>query len=170
MRLAFSVLSLAFLTACQSGLQEGALQSGFPPSGWETKTSKGRTQYLCNPPACPSTELVLVDDLEIVGLSENLIRSGKVGPEVVAKVDDFIKRSQKGAYQAEPAAPVIKANYAGFRHRATLDDDGRILYIAGQTIVQGNGGVIVLSLAHDRTTAERNLDAYLASTQIKRET
>lgn len=169
MRLVISVLALLFLSACQSGLQEGVLQSTFPPSGWETTTSKGRTQYLCNPPACSSTELVLVDNLEIAGLSENLIRSGKIGPEVVAKVDDFIKRARKGTYQAEPAAPVARKTYAGFRHRATLDDDGRIIYLAGQTIVQGNGGVIVLSLAHDRITTEKNLDAYLAATQIKRQ-
>lgn len=170
MRLALPVLSLFFLTACQSGLQEGTLQSTFPPSGWETTTSKGRTQYLCNPPACSSTELVLVDNLEITGLSESLIRSGKVGPDVVAKVDDFIKRARKGAYQADPAVPVTTETYAGFRHRATLDDEGRIVHVAGQTIVQGSGGVIVLSLAHDRTTAKRNLDTYLSSTQIRRRT
>jgi len=34
--------------------------------------------------------------------------------------------------------------------------------------MQGNGGVMVLSLAHDRQTAEANLGTYLALTKVER--
>lgn len=159
---------LLLLAACQSGLPDRSLQSSFLPDGWQTMQSEGRTQYLCNPPACTSTELVLVDDLKIAGLSERLIRNGEVGPEAVARIDAVIARARKGTYQAETPVPVIAENYAGFRHRATMEEDGGTVFIAGQSIVQGNGGVIVLSLAHDEARALENLDTYLANTRITR--
>ncbi len=159
---------LLLLTGCQSGLSDGALNSSFPPAGWQTTVSEGRTQYLCNPPACTSTELVLVDDIKGIGLSENLIRNGTVGSDVVAKVDAYISRARKGTYKAVTPIPVATDSYAGFRHKATLKEDGGLIFLAGQSIVQGNGGVLVMSFAHDEPAAERNLDAYLAATKIQR--
>lgn len=168
MRPFISFFVLVLLSACETGLKEGALNSTFPPDGWETTTTERRTQYLCNPPSCPSTELVLVDDLEIVGLSEGLIRNGKVGPEAVAKLDALIAKARKGRYQAKTSVPVATDTYAGFRHKATIDDEGRTIFLAGQSIVQGNVGSIVLSLAFEESIAERNLNAYLSATQIER--
>ncbi len=159
---------LLFLTGCQTGLSDGTLKSTFPPEGWETTVTDRRTQYLCNPPACPSTELVLVDDLPIAGLSEKLIRNGKVGPEVVAKVDAYVTKARKGTYKAEAAVPVNTESFAGFRHKATLDEDGKVIFTEGLSIVQGSGGVIVLSMAHQPAVAEHNLNAYLAATSIQR--
>ncbi|MEP3047280.1 MAG: hypothetical protein ABJL55_10070 [Roseibium sp.] len=158
----------AILVGCQSGLVDGSLKTTFPPEGWETTVAEGRTQYLCNPPICASTELVLVDNLEIVGLSEKLIRNGEVDSDVISKVDANISRARKGTYKAETPVPSNTDTYAGFRHKATLDDGGPIIFISGQSIVQGNGGVIVLSMAHSTETADRNLNAYLASTRIER--
>ncbi|CTQ76725.1 hypothetical protein [Roseibium alexandrii] len=166
---AIKLLTLTLLlVGCQTGLKEGTLVSSFPPEGWETTVTDSRTQYLCNPPACASTELILVDDLPIAGLSEKLIRDGKVGPDVVAKVDAYVTKARKGAYKAEAALPVSTDSYAGFRHKATLTEDGKIIFMAGQSIVQGSRGVIVLSLAHDNETAERNLNSYLIATKVER--
>lgn len=159
---------MMLLAGCQSGLPDGSLQSSFPPEGWTTTKNEGRAQYVCNPPSCLSTELVLVDDLMIVGLSDDLIRDGKVSSETVAKIDAFIARQKDGTYRAEPAVPVTSENYAGFRHKAALTDAGRAIHISGQSVVQGNGGVMVLSLVHDRQTAEANLDTYLALTKVER--
>lgn len=163
-----SIGLLLLLPGCQSGLSDGALKSSFPPSGWQTTVSEGRTQYLCNPPACRSTELVLVDDLKGIGLSESLIQNGTLGPEVVTKVDTYIARVRKGTYKAAAPVPVTAETYAGFRHKATLKEDGGLIFVAGQSIVQGSGGVLVMSFAHDEPAAETNLDAYLAATEIQR--
>ncbi|WP_421982159.1 hypothetical protein [Roseibium sp.] len=144
------------------------MESTFPPEGWQTSVKDGRTQYLCNPPQCQSTELVLVDDLPIAGLSEKLIRSGAVKSDTIAKLDRYVAKARKGTYQAEPAIPVISEDYSGFRHKATLNEDGNVVFLEGQSIVQGSGGIIVLSFAHDQTIAEQNLNTYLSNTTIKR--
>ncbi|MEP2707285.1 MAG: hypothetical protein ABJQ71_21505 [Roseibium sp.] len=161
-----TIALFALLVGCQSGLEEGSLKTTFPPEGWQTTVSEGRTQYLCNPPACASTELVLVDNLRIVGLTEKLVRDGKIGSDVITKVDAYISRARKGTYKAETPVPSDTDTYAGFRHKATLDDGGPIIFISGQSIVQGKGGIIILSMAHSAETADRNLNAYLASTRI----
>ncbi|WP_420411012.1 hypothetical protein [Roseibium sp.] len=109
-----------------------------------------------------------MDDIKGIGLSENLIRNGTVGSDVVAKVDAYISRARKGTYKAVTPIPVATDSYAGFRHKATLKEDGGLIFLAGQSIVQGNGGVLVMSFAHDEPAAERNLDAYLAATKIQR--
>ncbi|MEP4766501.1 MAG: hypothetical protein ABJY83_01260 [Roseibium sp.] len=163
-----TIALFALLVGCQSGLEDGSLKTTFPPEGWKTTVGDGRTQYLCNPPACTSTELVLVDNLRIVGLTEKLVRDGKIGSDVITKVDAYISRARKGTYKAEAPVPSDTDTYAGFRHKATLDDGGPIIFISGQSIVQGNGGIIVLSMAHSVETADRNLNAYLASTRIER--
>lgn len=168
MRPLLTIALFALLVGCQSGLDDGALKTAFPPKGWKTIVGEGRTQYLCNPPACASTELVLVDNLRIVGLTEKLVRDDEIGSEVITKVDAYISRARKGTYKAESPVQSNTDTYAGFRHKATLDDGGPIIFISGQSIVQGNGGVIVLSMAHSVETADRNLNAYLASTRIER--
>jgi len=97
-----------------------------------------------------------------------MVRSGTVSPEAVAKVDAYIAKAREGAYLAQPAILVVTSDYSGFRHSATLEEAGRIIFLESQSIVQGSGGVLVMSLAHDKDTADRNLTAYLAATTIRR--
>lgn len=157
------------LAACQTtGLKPGSLTSTFNPDGWHTKHKGNATYYFCPRTKCSKPQSIIVAPAKIKGQFEAAIKNDIISKDLVEAIGKSISIASKGRIKSSKLRKIVNKNYSGFEQLETVTIGTKKLYFQSRSIVQNNRGTIIISVATSPATAQRNLNRFMASTQIKR--